>query len=76
MNRKRREAVRSARTYLVAAQRVIDTAQEEEADALDSIPENFEGTEMYEKIENASELLGDASAFIDEAIGIIDEVIR
>lgn len=45
----------------------------QEEDALDNMPENLQGSERYEKIEAAVDLLNDASECIDSAIERINE---
>ena len=73
MNAKRRESLREAVGFLGKAKAIVDKAQDEEQDALDSMPESLEGTDRYEKMENAVDLLEDASSMIDD---VIDEVTQ
>lgn len=51
----------------------MSTALDGEEDALDNMPENLQGSERYEKIEAAVDLLNDASECIDAAIEKINE---
>ena len=44
-----------------------------EEDALDNVPENLQGSERYEKIENALDCLNEASENIDAAIEKLNE---
>ena len=58
---------------LGTASGLVSTALEQEEDALDNMPENLQGSERYEKIEAAVDLLNDASECIDSAIEKINE---
>lgn len=76
MNRKRREILKTANVHLTEAKRLVERAQEQEADALDSIPENMTDTDRYEKMENAADLLEDAASDIEEAMEKIQEAAQ
>ena len=73
MNTRRRASLLKAVDLLNEAKEIVDTAQEEEQDALDNMPESLEGTERYEKMENAADLLSDVSQNLDDAIEWIEE---
>ena len=68
MNRKRRESRRVAADLLEAAKRTVDQALDEDQDALDSLPENLDGSERAGKMEDAVDFLESASDSIDSAI--------
>ena len=68
MNNKRREFLRLAADMLEAAKRTVDKALDEEQDALDSLPENLECSELAGKMECAVDFLESASDSIDSAI--------
>ena len=76
LNRKRREILKTANVHLAEAKRLVERAQEQEADALDSIPENMTDTDRYEKMENAADLLEDAASDIEEAMEKIQEAAQ
>ena len=57
-----------------SARNVVDMVLDEEQDALDNMPESFEGSEQYEKIENAIDLLNDTLGSIDGALDSIEEI--
>ena len=65
--------MKRASALLGAASGFVSTALEQEEDALDNMPENLQGSERYEKIEAAVDLLNDASECIDSAIEKINE---
>jgi poly-gamma-glutamate capsule biosynthesis protein CapA/YwtB (metallophosphatase superfamily) len=76
LNRKRREILKTANVHLTEAKRLVERAQEQEADALDSMPENMTDTDRYEKMENAADLLEDAVSDIEEAMEKIQEAAQ
>ena len=65
--------MKRASALLRTAYGLVSTALEQEEDALDNMPENLQGSERYEKIEAAVDLLNDASEYIDSAIEKINE---
>lgn len=65
--------LKRASALLGTASGLVSTALEKEEDALDNMPENLQGSEKYEKIEAAVDLLNDASECIDSAIEKINE---
>lgn len=65
--------MKRASALLRTASGLVSTALEQEEDALDNMPENLQGSERYEKIEAAVDLLNDASEYIDSAIEKINE---
>ena len=68
MNNRRRKEIKKAVLSLETALNIVSDVAGEEMDCLDNIPENLEGSDMYEKINNAVSLLEDAEEKIDEAI--------
>lgn len=65
--------MKRASALLGTASGLVSTALEQEEDALDNMPENLQGSDRYEKIEAAVDLLNDASECIDSAIEKINE---
>ena len=65
--------MKRASALLETASGLVSTALEQEEDSLDNMPENLQGSERYEKIEAAVDLLNDASECIDSAIEKINE---
>lgn len=65
--------LKRASALLGTASGLVSTALEQEEDALDNMPENLQGSERYENIEAAVDLLNDASECIDSAIEKINE---
>lgn len=67
MNKIRRNKLEALREQLQDIRYQIEDILEEEQDCLDNIPENLQGTERYEKAENAVSMLEEVIDHIDEA---------
>lgn len=60
MNKKRREQLVNALTMIERASMIVSAAQDAEDNAIDNYPENFQGTDRYERMEEISEALSEA----------------
>lgn len=76
MNEKRRGALRVAIELLEQAASMVDSICDQESDAMDNYPENLQGTDQYESMEDAVENLNEASDKIEEAKEYIEQAIR
>ena len=75
MNNKRRDILRDALGLLDRSTELVCRAKDEEQDALDSCPENLEGSDRYEKMEEAVEKLEEAEALMEDAKNCIMDAI-
>ena len=82
MNNQRRKAidvlvakVDAIKTQLELAREDANNVWDEEQEALDCIPENLQGSERYEKIEEAISNLGDAVDVMDDVIGSLEDIL-
>lgn len=81
MNNVRRKALRKVLDSISDVRFMLDEElksaleelRDEEQEALDNMPENLEGTERYESIENALELLESAYENLDNAVCTLEE---
>lgn len=67
MNDRRRKSLKQALSMLESASQIINMVAEEEQDCLDNMPENLQGSERYEKMEDVVSLLESATEDIDTA---------
>lgn len=67
MNDKRRKALRRADSLLERAYSIVEFALEQEQDCVDNIPESFQSTDMYERMENSIDNLESAADRINDA---------
>ncbi len=75
MDNKRRSKLREALEKLSAAEIILDAVCDKEQDCLDGYPENLQGTDAYEKIENAVDSLNDALEMLSGTKERIEEAI-
>ena len=76
MNRIRRKALQDLADKIAAIQEELDALGTEEAEYRDNMPENFYGSERYEKADAACDCLGAAYDSLQEAIDSIAEAIE
>jgi hypothetical protein len=76
MDDKRRERLREALRMLTSAEQIVDVVCDKEQDCMENYPENLQGTERYEQMEEAVDSLNDALEKIDDAKSSIESVIK
>lgn len=75
MNNNRRKILKKAVLELDSLYDIISDVLSDEQDCLDNIPENLQGAERYEKMEDCVSLLDDVISSIDDARNNIEEII-
>ena len=75
MNQRRRALLRSAQEHLEKAETIIQMAVDQEQDAMDSLPENLQGSEQYEKMESAVDSLEAALDHINDAKESLEDAV-
>ena len=74
MNNKRRARLKEILNMLNECREKITDVYDEEVEALDNLPESFEGTDRYELIENNVDLFESAIDFLDDVIGYMSDI--
>lgn len=67
MNESRRARLRGAISKLSDVQAVVQSVCDQEEDCVDNMPENLQGTERFERMEDAVDHLSEALEKLDEA---------
>lgn len=67
MNKQRREDLRGVLSLLVSAIGIVQRVCDKEEDCIDSYPENLQGSERYEQMEDAVDNLNEALEKLGEA---------
>lgn len=75
MNKQRRKELAKAKDMLTEAMDILVAAGEEEQEYAENMPENMQGSEKFEKAEQASSDLMDAVSEIENLILTIDGAI-
>ena len=76
MDDKRREKLRNVLRILTSAADIVDSVCDKEQDCVDNYPENLQGTERFERMEDAVDNLNDALEKIDDAKLAIESAIK
>lgn len=73
MNRIRRKALNDIKDQIEMLRCTLEQLAEEEEEYHDNMPENLQGSERYEKADEACDSLNSALDSLDEAVEHIDE---
>jgi hypothetical protein len=76
MNRERRKALQDISTQLEELKGCLEDLMEEEEEYRDNIPENLQGSERYERAEEACDNLGSAVDELDTVIEYIEAAME
>ena len=74
MNNKRRIALREAIRLLSLASGILSAVADEEQDALDNIPENLEGSDLSDRLQENVELFESSSDTLSDIIDALSDV--
>ncbi len=75
MNNRRRKRLQDAASWISNAGEIVQEVLFDESNALDNYPENLQGTDVYEAMEQSVDQLGDVYDQIQEILGTIDEIV-
>lgn len=75
MDNKRRDGLKEAMKLLDRVSTMVDRVYDKEQDCVDNYPENLQGTDRFERMEDAVENLSEALEKIDEAKSCIEAAI-
>ncbi len=76
MNDRRRTVLRRAVSILETVLNIVECSYDDEKECLNNMPENLEGSDRYEKMENAVEQLEDAISSIEDARDALEEAVQ
>lgn len=76
MDNKRRSRLRKAIGMLSNVTTTVESVCDEEQDCMDNYPENLQGSERFERMEDAVDNLNDALEKLEEAKEHIEAAIR
>ena len=75
MNNKRRNSIRKIKESLSRLVNYLEELRDEEDEAYDNMPEQFQDSERGEIMQNAIEALDNAADWIQEAIDELDRIV-
>lgn len=76
MNKQRRSQLEKFHAQLDEIKAGIEALTEEEQEALDNMPENLQGTEKYETMENCISIMEEASLDIENVMDNLSEIFN
>lgn len=74
MNKARRKKIQDTADQLEVLKSTLEDLQGEEEVYRDNIPENLQGSERYEKADEACDTLGDAVSALEDVISSLSEL--
>lgn len=75
MDVRRRNRLRDALKMLVSVITIVESVSDKEQDCMENVPENLQGTERFENMENAVDRLNQALEELDNAKEHIEAAI-
>lgn len=75
MNNNRRKYLRVAHEHLEKAKEIIETAQSEEQDSFDNLPENMQGGDQGQKLEENVDAMQTAVDACEEALSSLEVLV-
>jgi hypothetical protein len=76
MNKQRRERLDEAHSKLLEAYEIIEDVKNEEEEAFDNMPENLQGSERGEQMEEYIGTMEDALDSLDDVLGNLYDIIE
>ncbi len=76
MNKQRKDDLRGVLSLLSSAIKIVQRVCDREEDCVDNYPENLQGTERYEQMEDAVDNLNEAIERLNEAQESIQAVLN
>ena len=74
MNNTRRKQIKEAIDKIWEARDILENVKSEEEDAMDSMPENLQGSERYSDMETAVSDLEEAMDNLESAISLVEDI--
>lgn len=74
MNKQRRKRLEQAFEKLGEVKDILEEVKEEEQDAYDNLPENFQYGERGEEMQGYIEMIDEAYGYLEDAESVIDQI--
>lgn len=74
MNKQRRKRLSEAFDKLCEVGEILAEVKEEEQEAYDNLPENFQYGERGEEMQNYIEMLDEVDGYVDDAKSVIEQI--
>lgn len=74
MNKERRKRLAEAFEKIGEVKEIIESVKDEEQEAYDNLPENFQNWERGEEMQGYIEMLDEAYGYLDDAESVVDQI--
>lgn len=74
MNRERRKRLQAAFDKIAEVQEIITDVRDEEQEAFENLPENFQYGEKGEEMQGYIEMLDEAEGYLDDAKSVVEQI--
>ena len=74
MNKARRKRLEEAFDLIAQAQEIIEEVKDEEQEAHDNLPEQFQYGERGEEMEGYNEMLDETYGYLDDAKSVVEQI--
>jgi hypothetical protein len=74
MNKERRKRLAEAFEKIGEVKEILESVKDEEQEAYDNLPENFQNGERGEEMQGYIEMLDEAYGYLDDAESVVDQI--
>lgn len=74
MNKQRRKQLEKVFDLIAEAQEIIEAVKEEEQEAYENLPENFQYGERGEEMQGYIEMLEESDGYLDDAKSVVEQI--
>lgn len=74
MNKERRKRLAEAFEKIGEVREILEGVKDEEQEAYDNLPENFQNGERGEEMQNYIEMIDEACGYLEDAESVVDQI--
>ena len=74
MNRERRKRLQEAFDKIAEAQEILSEVRDEEQEAYENLPENFQYGERGDEMQGYIEMIDEADGYLDDAKSVVEQI--
>ena len=74
MNRERRKRLQEAFDKIAEVQEILSEVRDEEQEAYENLPENFQYGERGEEMQGYIEMINEADGYLDDAKSVVEQI--
>ena len=74
MNRERRKRLQAAFDKIAEVQEILSEVRDEEQEAYENLPENFQYGERGEEMQGYIEMIDEADGYLDDAKSVVEQI--